>query len=483
MKIMNRREFQQRAGLTLASFPVLGGIGCGPGKSSLPGGEPPAGTTAKGPLKMTLGPADVAIPPSQPEEETWRYGIAYPFQVAPGKAALFCNIKGKRGHDFEAGNDVILFGDLSEIQASQAIPVSRNHNEKNPNSSPAGEPAIMVKYPVGGGFVPSGARLENGSPHPHAGTGFGVSQVIAWTPDQESEYSEEETYHYLEVYQLAYDGHTFLVTETERIPYEDLLKGAVISHPGLTTAIPDGEDVLFAMGGQIQEGFGSGLTRWRRQASTWKPVSWVPITDPDGSFEPSLIRDQDGSLLFCARAGGDQQGRRRLESRVWRSRDGGESWRKIIHVVGAIGGSPITLNQAADGTPYIAANLNEVLLHPLAERFRPRKNDQGIVHASPAGREKLCFWPLNKARDGLETPLLVRDSVAEFGLAPSGDTWNVDHPSAMTVQLADGNWHNVIGMRICDHAEVREGADPAREAGCYVEEVLSSGTPIPVWTL
>ena len=111
----------------------------------------------------------------------------------------------------------------------------------------------------------------------------------------------------------------------------------------------------------------------------------------------------------------------------------------MIHVVGAIGGSPITLNQAADGTPYITANLIEVLLHPLAERFRPRKNDQGIVHASPAGREKLCLWPLNQTRDGLETPILVRDSVAEFSLAPSGDTWNIDHPSAMTVQLADGS--------------------------------------------
>ncbi len=25
---------------------------------------------------------------------------------------------------------------------------------------------------------------------------------------------------------------------------------------------------------------------------------------------------------------------------------------------------------------------------------------QALVHASPAGREKLCFWPLNEARDG-----------------------------------------------------------------------------------
>ena len=71
--------------------------------------------------------------------------------------------------------------------------------------------------------------------------------------------------------------------------------------------------------------------------------------------------------------------------------------------------------------------------------------------------------------------------MAEFGLAPSGDFWAVDHPSAMTVQLADSAWHNVIAMRICDTAEVRVGADPVPQTGLYVEEVLSSGTPIPMW--
>ena len=34
------------------------------------------------------------------------------------------------------------------------------------------------------------------------------------------------------------------------------------------------------------------------------------------------------------------------------------------------------------------------------------------------------------------------------------EAWNADHPAATTVQLADGAWHNVIAMRICDRAEV-----------------------------
>ena len=223
--------------------------------------------------------------------------------------------------------------------------------------------------------------------------------------------------------------------------------------------------------------------RWQRKSERWVPVSFVRITDLDGSFEPSLIRDTDGSLLFCARVGRDELGRRRLESRVWSSSDGGDSWEQTLFVSGAVGGSPITLNQAADGIPYIAANLYEVLLHPIGERFRPQKDDRGIAYASPVGREKLCLWPLNQDRDGLETPILVRDSVAEFGLAPSGDTWNIDHPSAMTVQLSDRDWHNVIAMRICDHAEVREGVDPAPQTGCYLEEILFPGDAISLRNL
>ena len=46
----------------------------------------------------------------------------------------------------------------------------------------------MVKYPVRGGFIPLGAKLSDGTPHPHAGTGFGTSQAMAWTPNQDRSY-------------------------------------------------------------------------------------------------------------------------------------------------------------------------------------------------------------------------------------------------------------------------------------------------------
>ncbi len=70
-------------------------------------------------------------------------------------------------------------------------------------------------------------------------------------------YPEDQREDYMEVYQLAYDGRRFEVTATARLRFGRLLDGAVLSNPGITTAIPDGEDLLFAMGGQIEQARGS----------------------------------------------------------------------------------------------------------------------------------------------------------------------------------------------------------------------------------
>jgi hypothetical protein len=64
---------------------------------------------------------------------------------------------------------------------------------------------------------------------------------------------------------------------------------------------------------------------------------------------------------------------------------------------------------------------------------------------------------------------------------PSNYFWNADHPTAKTVRLADGTWHTVIGMRICDEGEVHFGLPPAPQDGTYLEEVISTGPPVPPW--
>ena len=105
---------------------------------------------------MSRGSPDLRTPPSAPEGETWVYQLGLPFQVDQDTAGSFCNIRvsGVKGTDFENGSDVILFQDFSNVTAEGAIPITRNHNETNPNSKPPNQEAIMVKYPVMGGFVP-----------------------------------------------------------------------------------------------------------------------------------------------------------------------------------------------------------------------------------------------------------------------------------------------------------------------------------------
>ena len=456
---------------------------------------------------MTAGNLDLRTPPKTPAGTTLLYQITLPFQVAARMAAAFVNVREGRvkGVDFENGTDVVVFDSVTSFRAAQTVSINRNHAEVNPHSDPPGQPATMVKYPVKGGFVPFGARRADGAPHPHAGTGFGLNQSIAWRtqypgpppygvnmfgrdPATGGPSRPAESYDYLELHQFSYDGRNFRVVKTERVSHRELLPGWTIGDGGLTNAIPDGDDLLLAMSGGKEAGrSGSGVMRWQRRGELWKPASFVPVTGADSSGEASLVRDVDGALLFCARGSRDPRHWEASESetpdndiRVWRSGDGGQTWKKIIHVRGAVSSAPITLNQAADGTPYIAANLYEVFLHPM-DRMKIPTDSRGRVLAGGRARNTLCLWPLSQNRASLGTPLIARDCLREFGAPPGNTAWRIDHPSAMTVHLADGEWHNVLGVRVLEYGELTHALAPTPRTGAYLEEVVSTGPAIPIW--
>ncbi len=412
----------------------------------------PAGITG-----VTRGPGDVAIPPGTPEGQDLRYGLGFPFQIAPKQAALFVNLRmeGIPVGDFENGTDVIIFDDLSSISATGAIPISRNETEADPGT-PRGR--IIVKYPMIGGFVPLGARRADGSPHPHAGTGFGTCQAISFPVNEAGYFTwETERIHRVEVHQFTYDGARFEARRMAQDPGQAHPavgdSGWDLVCPGITNAIPDGDDMLQAVQAAKDGASAVGVLRWQRQDGLWAPVFFSPAATGGAWTEPSVVRDTDAALLFSTRGYGADKINL---VRVWRSGDGGSSWELVIDAPDTRHEAPISINQAADGTPYIAANL------------------------LGKGRETLCLWPLNAERTGLREPIVARDAREEFGAAPGGSTWMVDHPSGAVVQLADGAWHNVLAYRILELAEHR-GAEPPEETGCYVEEVVSAGEPIPTW--
>ncbi len=408
----------------------------------------------KGITGITKGRVALAIPPDTPSDEVWRYGLGFPFQVGPRKAGLFCNIRrdGTHSIDLEIGSDVVLFDDLTDIRAEHAMVLSRYE---------IGKTFIVRKGPVLGGFVPLGAKLADGSPHPHAGTGFGLAMGARHELDETGNYDyRDDADRHAELFQFGYDGKDFKILQREYVKVEALLSDWDLAGNFVTNAIPDGRDLLYVMVAKVGELRVSGVSRWRHGADGWRPVSFVPVTGDKAQWgEPSLIRDGNGDLLFSARSDCRVLPGIAFDAAVWRSTDNGETWEQVIYRKGCRSRSPVSINQAADGTPFVAANL------PPHDRTR----------------EVLCYWTLNESRTDFEECRIARDAPAEFGPAPSGSWWRIDHPNSAIVRLADGAWHSLLAYRIVDNGEVEGDADPPPQTGCYVEEVLSSGEAIPTW--
>jgi hypothetical protein len=425
---------------------------------------------------VTKTAADLVTPPDSTRERVLTYGLGFPFQVAPNRAGVFCNVRvgGINVTDFENGTDVILFDDLATLSAAGATAISRNERRVE---GEAGE-RLAVKFPLIGGFVPRGALRADGTPHPHAGTGFGLCQAISFPVNDQGHFSWSDKFvHRCEVHQLSYDGQRFqAVRSASGLEQAHPAVGVWrITAPGLTNALPEGDDLLLAVTATDGDAQLTGVARWSRAAGTWQPTAFSPVTPPSAGWaEPSLVRDRDGALLFSARgSGGDrlseiQVWRRQGDGpqwhlvvstpdvRVWQRRQEGPEWGSVLVVPKGHNPGPISIGSAADGTPCIAAN------HP------------------GSGRQTLSLWPLNAGRMDLEKPLTVRAARDEFGAAPNGGEWMLDHPSAAVLRLADGRWHGVLVYRALGSAE-HGGAPPAPQTGCYVEEIISSGPVVAPW--
>ncbi len=426
-------------------------------------------------LTVTRRPRAFHAVPSQPATEEWVYQIAGIFQLSATEIGLVANIRlcRVRTADTEVGNDLIVLDRLDGLCPKVVVPLNRSEIGTHPRS---GEPIRLCRYPMAGGFVPMGACSADGTPHPHAGTGFAMSHIIGFPVDAAAtitvrgEWEIKDPFTAVELQQYRYDGAKFIVEHTELIPFDKLLEGWQFTSMPLGNCLSDGDDLIGGLVGKaVGSGgaAGSGLARWRRIGSRWRLASFVPVTRADGSYEPSMVRDEDGSLLFAVRGG--QPGPNENAVMVWRSADNGATWEKMIHAPRLRAGTPVTINRGTDGTLYIAANPH-------------RDTDtRGRRQPSMQMRETLQLWPLSKDRRHLLEPLLARDCNADFGLPPHGSIWRVDHPVGLNVCLADGRWRHVLTYRVLEQDECGGGAPATPHTGTYVEEVLAPGPVLPEW--
>ncbi len=443
---------------------------------------------------VTRQSAALIAPPHRPEEKNLRYGLGFLFQVAPRKAGVFVNLEltGTTAYGFLNGNDVVLFDDLATISSGQFFPATRNeYPETN---------TLLLKSPMVGGFIPLQAKNKTNSLHPHVGTGFGIAQAHRFPLNDAGEFSwvDPDRRDLLEVFQLSWDGRQFDVrrsgTFTQGSDSPLRIKNTpwfIYSH-GMTNAVPDGDDLLLPVAAaNIDSALTAvGVARWRSLNGVWMPVAFDLVAEggsPEPGpnlverslwWEPSLVRDAAGNLLFCARGQDEGYTPDKIAMgnlvRVWQSGDQGKTWRVLLTAPNIRNLAPVTVNCAADGTLYIVSN-------PFIPNFTPTPK-------TGRGRNTLCLWPLNPVRTGLETPLLIRDAVAEFGPPPAScdlerpETWMLDHPTAATVQLADDRWHNLLAYRV-KHSPLWAAAatQPAPQTGCYLEEIFSSGPAVQAW--
>ena len=417
--------------------------------------------------------------------------IARCVQLDATPAGFFVNLRQDKssGYDMEIGTDFCFTRDpkLRKFEGFQAL-------SRAEVVDPAGDGYrfLMVSYPMFPAFVPRGAKLADGSPHPHAGTGFAVAERLGRPCDEKGRcYGKgyvnplkDKRHDDVEIVQLAWNGKRLSVTLREAVDLKAFAGELTQSFDPMSGCVPDGEDLLLAWcralpGEKIAR---PGVARWRRTDGKWRIAAFVPVGAP-GGFEPSLVRDRDGSLLFTYRTGVKEWFGHLFKTtpgamedtvhardiRVWRSADNGASWRFALTKKDCCNAAPVSIVTAADGTPLVVTNGRADALATGGKPFHG-----GI-------RERLVAWPLNAERNGLLPSVAVRDANADFGRAPYGTGWYLDHPCGLVLRLGDGRWHSVVCYRNLDMKEAG-GAKPATKyTGTYIEEISTGLDAVPLW--
>jgi len=438
------------------------------------------------------------------------YGLGSLLQISATRALLIANRRtvGVDVVDLEDGADGFIIDTIDQIDPAQAIPLVHNEQATHPRT---GQRLIMVQHCSVGGFVPLGACLSDGQPHPAAGTGFILATAVGHGADlSENVLNMQDTHSLRVVLQIRYDGRELSIVKVERYEPGQAPFGLYSFRHPLQNAIPDGEDLLTGVSiapidpeagpipsqhpharGQFGRNRGCAIWRWRYGSDGWQPVSSVPVTGPDISAEPTLIRDTDDSLLMSVRGKGldvppgevlDGLENTYEHFRVYRSTDNGQTWQPAVHLPRQRTATPVVLSRTAGGLPYLSANPYD---------SQPERDAQGRMVMSTRRRDHLCCWALTADRRGVSEPSRIVDATAAFGPAHAishpalkhDNGWFLDHPIGSVLQLGDGELGTYLCFRVTDTGVNACGAIPTPEHGLYIERVTVQGDPppAPIW--
>jgi hypothetical protein len=339
------------------------------------------------------------------------------FQLDKTHCLLVASMDEQGGHDMCVGNDGFIFQKLSDIKLENAIPINRP--DKNYKLKSKDGYAWLAKYPARGWFVPLGAKMENGKPHPAAGTGVLVSEGVTYnsnrtTADQNSEII-------MEILQLRWDGKSLTIEQRSLM---DEALGFKLSGVPISNFCPQNATLL----SPFTTDKGTVVFRWEFDGKIWritdsgKPFVCNAKRDLSqgrviltSEFEPSLQRQ--GNHYIVSTRGMDPIGR------IYTSTNGMDFkllFEKKHNTV------PQVLNQGLDGSLYLATNPN-----------------WNIV------RNPLVIYPMEDKSFG--EPILIHD---EDGIRDTkGDKIPFVDIGVGTNLYIKGRWRHLLWYRVCDLKE------------------------------
>ena len=126
------------------------------------------------------------------------------------------------------GSDLVMFDDLDRIGLDNAITLIRGAEMDHPETA---ECMILSTYPFVGGFVPVGAKRDDGRPHPHAGSGFAVCSQRGYSANAlATSWTLDRPFDRWRIQEYSYDRATFRITREDVVAADGLVPGRMFSH-------------------------------------------------------------------------------------------------------------------------------------------------------------------------------------------------------------------------------------------------------------